>query len=101
MSSEHEVIFSGRGKIFTYTRLTDPNTVPSGFQFNTPYYVAIIELEEGPRITAQLTDFGDEKPEIGMPVEMVTRKIKVEGDPDTGLNVYGYKFRPPIRQIKP
>jgi hypothetical protein len=30
--------------------------------------------------------------EIGMPVEMVTRKLREEGE--DGLIVYGYKFRP-------
>ena len=31
--------------------------------------------------------------EIGMPVEMVTRKLRTDGD-ERGLLVYGYKFRP-------
>ena len=31
--------------------------------------------------------------EIGMPVEMVTRKMRNDGD-KRGLIVYGYKFRP-------
>jgi hypothetical protein len=30
---------------------------------------------------------------IGMPVEMVTRKIRNDGS-DRGMIVYGYKFRP-------
>jgi len=29
---------------------------------------------------------------IGMPVEMVTRKLRAEGE--RGVIVYGYKFRP-------
>jgi uncharacterized OB-fold protein len=52
-------------------------------------------LEEGPIITAQLTDLGDETVEIGMPVEMVTRRLRQDGD-ERGLLVYGYKFRPII-----
>jgi hypothetical protein len=31
-----------------------------------------------------------------MPVEMVTRKIRSDGD-DRGMIVYGYKFRPVMR----
>jgi uncharacterized OB-fold protein len=31
--------------------------------------------------------------EIGMPVEMVTRKIRSDGN-ERGILVYGYKFRP-------
>ena len=91
---DHSFQFSGKGTIYSFTRLVDPNTVPQGFEFNAPYYVALIDLEEGPRGTFQLTDFGDEKPKIGMPVEMVTRKLKVAGDFDRGIIVYGPKFRP-------
>jgi uncharacterized OB-fold protein len=35
-----------------------------------------------------------EKIEIGMPVEMVTRKLRDDGN--KGTIVYGYKFRPAI-----
>lgn len=31
--------------------------------------------------------------EVGMPVEMVTRKIRSDGN-ELGILVYGYKFRP-------
>ncbi|MCB0288128.1 MAG: OB-fold domain-containing protein, partial [Calditrichaeota bacterium] len=60
------------------------------------YVVALIDLAEGPRITAQLTDIEPGQVKIGMPVEMVIRKISEEGE--RGVIVYGYKFRPPLRQ---
>ena len=44
-------------------------------------------------MTAQLTDLGETEVEIGMPVEMVTRRIKEDGD-ERGMLIYGYKFRP-------
>lgn len=47
-------------------------------------------------VTAQLTDLGDQKPKIGMPVEMVTRKMRNDGD-ERGVIIYGYKFRPPVK----
>ena len=40
---------------------------------------------------------GDQPVEIGMPVEMVTRKICNDGD-ERGLIIYGYKFRPVMAQ---
>jgi uncharacterized OB-fold protein len=40
-----------------------------------------------------LTDLGDQPIQIGMPVEMVTRKLRSDGE-ERGLLVYGYKFRP-------
>jgi len=58
--------------------------------------VALVKLQEGPVITAQLTDLGDQPVSIGMPVEMVTRKIREDGD-EHGMLVYGYKFRPAVR----
>jgi hypothetical protein len=57
-----------------------------------PYTVALVKLEEGPLVTAQLTDVAPNEVEIGMPVEMVTRKLRTQGD--EGLIIYGYKFRP-------
>ncbi len=82
--------FSGRGEVYSYTTIYDP---PAGYETTAPYTVAIIRLEEGPMVTAQLTDL-DEKPvQIGMPVEMVTRRLRSDGD-ERGIIVYGYKFRP-------
>jgi len=65
---------------------------PLDFRHYRPYTVALVKLEEGPVITAQLTDVDPEDIKIGMPVEMVTRRLREEGD--EGLILYGYKFRP-------
>lgn len=82
--------FSGRGEIYSYTVM---NSAPLGFEHNLPYTVALVKLAEGPTVTAQLTDLGEKKVEIGMPVEMVTRRIKEDTD-ERGMLIYGYKFRP-------
>jgi len=82
--------FSGKGQVYSYTVM---NSAPSGFEQNLPYTVALVKLEEGPTVTAQLTDLGEQAVEIGMPVEMVTRRIKEDGD-EKGMLIYGYKFRP-------
>ena len=81
--------FSGRGEVFSYTTIYEP---PDGYQGNAPYTVALVKLTEGPMITAQLTDVDNNKVNIGMPVEMVTRKLREDGD--KGVILYGYKFRP-------
>ena len=85
--------FSGRGEVYSFTTVHDP---PAGYEENAPYTVAIVRLNEGPMITAQLTDLGDQEPEIGMPVEMVTRKLRTDGD--RGMIIYAYKFRPVIER---
>jgi uncharacterized OB-fold protein len=66
---------------------------PSGFEEYTPYVVALIQLEEGPVLTAQMTDVEPEDVFIGMPVEMVTRKLRTDAG-DIGTILYSYKFRP-------
>lgn len=82
--------FSGKGEVFSYTTIYE---APTGFEAMAPYTVALIKLDEGPTITAQLTDIGETPVSIGMPVEMVTRKMKDDGD-ERGVILYGYKFRP-------
>lgn len=82
---------SGRGEVFSFTKMYN---VPRGFEEQRPYTVALVKLDEGPMVTAQLTDVGDGEVSIGMKVEMVTRKLKEEGS--DGQIVYGYKFRPAI-----
>jgi len=82
-------IFSGKGRVYSYS------TVYQGaaeFEDYIPYIVALIDLDEGPRISAQLTDIPPEQLEIGLPVEKVVRKISEEGE--RGVIMYGYKFRP-------
>lgn len=85
--------FSGRGEVYSHTTVYQ---APAGHSDNAPYPVAIVRLEEGPLVTAQLTDLDDRSVEIGMPVEMVTRKLRADGE--RGMLVYGYKFRPRLKQ---
>jgi uncharacterized OB-fold protein len=80
---------TGLGEVWSYTTVYNP---PAGFEFNAPYVMALVKLEEGPMVTAQLTDCDPEEVAIGMPVEMVTRKLRTDGD--EGMIIYGYKFRP-------
>jgi len=80
--------FSGNGKIYSYTFVASP---PTGFELEAPYIMAVIELEEGAKVTAQLVDTDYEKVKIGAPVKMVFRKIQEEGK--EGLIHYGFKFK--------
>lgn len=86
--------FSGRGSVYSFSTMY---AAPEGFEQYTPYVVALIKLDEGPMITAQLTDVSKEEVYIGMPVEMVTRKMCAEGD--AGPIVYNYKFRPVLQSV--
>lgn len=74
------------GKILTFTII---RVAPEKFSKETPYVVAIIELNDGVKITAQVTDCDVDKVEIGAKVKIVFRKIQDEGK--WGLHCYGYK----------
>lgn len=80
---------SGKGTVYSYSTLYDP---PEDFKKNAPYTVAIIQLNEGPRITAQLTDVDNKDIFIGMPVEMSFRILREQGK--KGPIDYGTKYRP-------
>ncbi len=86
--------FSGMGTIYSYTTMF---SAPERFGEYVPYVVALIQLDEGPMITAQLTDVSPEEVSIGMPVEMVTRKMYEDGE--DGIIVYNYKFRPQTQEL--
>lgn len=81
--------FAGRGTVFSFSTVYSP--LPR-FEEMAPYVVALIDLEEGPRVAAQITDAEPTDIEIGMPVEMVIRKLSEEGK--RGVITYAYKFRP-------
>lgn len=80
--------FAGTGEIYSYTTVQE---APEGYEDQAPYVLALIRLDEGVMITAQLTDIEGEGVSIGDRVEMVTRKLTTEGA--RGMIVYGYKFR--------
>ena len=80
--------FSGQGEVYSYSTLFQ---APLGYEGFIPYTVALVKLEEGPLVTAQLTDMDNNVAQVGMKVEMVTRKLREYGE--DGVIVYGYKFR--------
>jgi uncharacterized OB-fold protein len=81
--------FCGRGEVYSYTTLRQ---APAGFEAQMPYAVGMIRLDEGPLVEAQLADVSTDDLRVGLRVEMVTRKLREEGE--AGLIIYGYKFRP-------
>jgi uncharacterized OB-fold protein len=78
---------SGRGTVYSHAEVAQ---APKGF--DAPYVVALVRLVEGILVTAQLTDVDPDDVAIGLPVEMVTRRLQEHGP--QGYLVYGYKFRP-------
>ena len=76
-----------KGKILTYTRLHEP--LP-GFEAQTPFYLAVVRLDNGARVLAQVVDSPDEAVKTGARVRATVRRVRVDGD--SGQIIYGYKF---------
>ncbi|MDO8869460.1 MAG: Zn-ribbon domain-containing OB-fold protein [Methanobacteriaceae archaeon] len=83
-----DIQLTGKGKIFTYSVITTPT---DEFKEIAPYVVAIVELEEGAKVTTQIVDCNPEDVKIGDEVEMVFRRIREEGK--DGVISYGFKFK--------
>ena len=58
---------SGKGTLYSYTIAQAP--IHPAFAEDVPYIVAIVELEEGPRITTNIVGCEPGAVKIGMPVE--------------------------------
>lgn len=80
--------FRGLGKVETFTTI---HTATEDFDRQTPYNLAIIRLDEGPRLTGQIVA-SPEDVKIGMRVRPVFRILGKEGD--RGIIYYGTKFVP-------
>src|SRR4030042_6652187 len=84
--------FKGEGIVYSHTTVYD---APAGYEGFAPYLAALVRLDEGPLVAAQLTDVEPDEVQMGLPVEMVTRRLRDFGE--SGMIVYGYKFRPRLR----
>ncbi len=78
---------SGSGIIESFTTIHNP---PAGFEEYAPYVVAVIKLDEGARVSAQVVNRPEEC-RIGARVRSVFRKLYKDGE--SGLNFYGAKFK--------
>jgi len=89
MGKMEELNLRGTGKVLTYTIIYTPS---EHFIGQVPYPIAIIQLDEGPKLTAQIVDCEVEDVKIGMKVKSTFRKISEDGY--IGAIHYGYKFKP-------
>jgi uncharacterized OB-fold protein len=51
-----ETTFTGRGKVASYTVIRYP---PKGFEGQSPYIVALVDVENGPRVMARINTSPD------------------------------------------
>jgi len=87
LSQEIEILpLSKQGTVYTYTVIYQSTP-----EFQVPYILAYVDLPEGVRVLAQLTQCPLEGVRIGMPVEVVFEEV---GRDQEGRTVVGYRFRP-------
>ena len=67
---------SGRGRIYSYTVIHHNDVLP--FKERLPYIVALIDLEEGVRVTTNIVEGTPEVMHVGMPVEVVYEHVSDE-----------------------
>ncbi len=67
---------SGRGKLFAWTIIHQ--RYHKGFAEETPYNVAIVELEEGPRLLTNIVDCANEDLRVDMAVDVVFDDVTEE-----------------------
>ena len=84
-----EYALSRTGKVFSFSIVHE---APESNILQKPYAVAMIETDDGVKITGQLVDVEFDKVQIGMPVKAVLRKLSTDGE--SGIIRYGYKFVP-------
>jgi uncharacterized protein len=63
---------SGRATLYTWS-VVHRNDLPP-FPERVPYVAAVVDLEEGPRLMANLVDWEDGRLEIGMALEVAFRQ---------------------------
>ena len=84
---------SGRGTVHTFVLIGAGGAPPEFVEQEKAggsYPVAIVELEEGPKIIGQIADSDPKKVAIGMKVTTELRKVYNE----EGVIRYGFKFVP-------
>jgi len=93
-SSEFEEIhLSGKGKVHTYVLISAGGAPPEFAEQEKAggqYPVAIVQLEEGPKVIGQIADIDPKEVKMDMPVTTELRKIYTE----EGVIRYGFKFVP-------
>jgi uncharacterized OB-fold protein len=77
------------GKILAHTIIRVP---PAPFKDQAPYAVAVVEMDDGPRITTQVVDWQEGQLKVGQKVRLEFRLIFTDGH--AGAMQYGYKAVP-------
>ena len=67
---------SGRGTVYTWALMHQ--LYQEGFKDDLPYVLAVVELDEGPRVRTNVVDVDHGQMAVGMRVEVTFRDINAE-----------------------
>lgn len=84
-----EILMGPRGKLFSFSNVCMP--VPTGYRGPVPYGVGLVDLPEGARVVAHLTESDPAKLKIGMDMVLVIGRLF---DDEEGNEVIGFEFKP-------
>ena len=70
------VQLTGKGRVYTFT-IINQAAIP-GFMEDVPYVLAIVQLNEGPRITTNIVECKPEDVKVDMPVTVVFDDVTPE-----------------------
>jgi uncharacterized OB-fold protein len=81
-----KVTLPSEGTLITYTAIHVP---ASNFKDEAPIAYGVVELQDGTRISAQVTDCTTDELKVGAPVKLEFRRVQHDGE--SGILCYGYK----------
>ena len=79
-------VLPSRGKVLTYTVVEIP---PADFDSQKPYVNAVVELENGTRLTCMIAEAPPDDVDVGTEVELVFRRLQTGREWE--VLQYGYK----------
>lgn len=83
------ILIGKKGKVVSWTYIRIP---PAGFENQAPYPVALIKLENGKTIIAQMVDYREKDLKFGQKVIAIIRRTMQTESGD--VIPYGVKVRP-------
>jgi len=84
-----ETLLGPKASLFSFTNIN--HRVPEGYEGPVPYGVGWVDLPEGARIVAYLTESDPEKLKVGMDLMLIIDKLF---DDSEGNELIGFKFKP-------
>ena len=77
------------GRLLTWTQVS---TAPTGFEYQSPYFVGIIQFDDKTKMPVQIVDCKSEDLKINLKLKLVVRRLKKPGPAD--VIDYGIKATP-------